>query len=89
MLITPLDAEIYKVPIPSEKDIQKAISLKSNAYMDDYFASLRGFWLIYHEEIKHLNPNKIHNMGTFFSKIKGYRQYKKRLLRTTKRRNNP
>lgn len=86
MLITPLESEVYDVSIPSDRDIEKAILLKNNACIDDYFSLLKGFWLLYHEEIKHLNPNKIHSMEKFFSKVDGYCAYKKRFKRRLARR---
>jgi hypothetical protein len=79
MLITPLESQVYGVKMPTDKEVEKAKLLKGKANLSENFSTLKGFWLLFHQEIIHLNPKKINSMNKFFNKVNGYRKYRNRV----------
>lgn len=75
-LLTELEMEIYRKPQCSGKELEKIKRFHNKLNISQYM-TLKGMYLIFHEELRVLNLDKIHDLEQLCIKSKKYRRYLK------------
>lgn len=76
-MFTDVELKVWKIKKPTEKEIEKAKVIYEKINISNLM-TLKGFYIIYGEQIQHLNSSKIKDFNILVFKLKKYKKYIKR-----------